>query len=95
MAEAPIPPEEKTLAVPADATLRFDYGGERQPDSVEAGAYPLVRGKTGEEAERLEVRRSGSGVRMPAELPAGSYVIDVFVYVPEGDASYYFRVLVE
>ncbi len=65
------------------------------PNSVEVGAYPLIRGEAGEAIERLEIRCSGDGVRIPAELPAGSYVIDVFVYVPEGDASYYFRALVE
>jgi hypothetical protein len=95
VAKVPIPPKEKALAVPAGATLGFDYGGEQQVNSVEAGAYPLIRGETGEAIEQLEIRRSGDGVRIPAELPAGSYVIDVFVYVPEGDASYYFRALVE
>jgi hypothetical protein len=95
VAEVPIPPKGKTLAGPAGATLGFDYGGEQQPNSVEAGAYPLIRGETGEAIEQLEIRRSGDGVRIPAELPAGSYVIDVLVYVPEGDASYYFRALVE
>lgn len=95
VAEVPVPPKEKTLAVPAGAALEYDYGGERRPNSVEAGAYPLIRGETGEAIEQLEIRRSADGVRIPAELPAGSYVIDVFVYVPEGDASYYFRALVE
>jgi hypothetical protein len=95
VAEVPIPPKEKTLAVPAGASLRFDYGGEREPNSVEAGVHPLIRGETGEAIEQLKIRRSGDGVRIPAELPAGGYVIDVFVYVPKGDASYYFRALVE
>ncbi len=95
VAEVPTPPKEKTLAVPAGATLGFDYGGERQLNSVEAGACPLIRGEAGEAIVQLEIRRSGDGVRILAELPAGSYVIDVFVYVPAGDASYYFRALVE
>ena len=84
VAEVPIPPKAKTLAVPAGATLGFDYGGERQPNSVETGAYPLIRGEAGEAIEQLEIWRSRDGVRIPAELPAGSCVIDVFVYVPEG-----------
>jgi hypothetical protein len=75
VAEVPIPPREKTLAVPAGATLGFDYDGERQLNPVEAGAYPLIRGERGEAIEQLEIRRSRDGVRIPADLPAGSYVI--------------------
>jgi hypothetical protein len=95
VAGIPVPPKEETLTVPADAVLGFDYGGERQPNSMGAGAYPLVRGRVGEATKRLKSRRSGDRVGIPAELSAGEYVIDIFVYVPEGDVSYYFRVLVE
>lgn len=31
---------------------------------------------------------------IPADLPVGEHVVSVFVTVPEGDASYYFRVAV-
>jgi hypothetical protein len=31
---------------------------------------------------------------MPVGLPEGGYVVGVFVRVPEGDAAYYFRVVV-
>jgi hypothetical protein len=89
------PPEEKTLTVPVGATLHFDYGGEARPDGVEAGVYPMIRGKVASEAEPLRIRREGDQTKLFADLPAGEYVINVFLYVPEGDVSYYFRVVTE
>ena len=92
-----VPDKDKTLAVEAGSGMVFDYGGEAPPDSVRAGAEPL--GPGGEPADSLsspvKVDGSGDRVTMPAELPAGDYVVDVSVTVPEGDASYYFRVVVE
>lgn len=91
-----VPGEGKTLAVPAGSDMAFDYGGEGPPDEVRAKAEPL--GPGGEPAgpsRPLATGGSGGGrVTIPAELPAGNYVVDVFVRVPEGDASYYFRVVV-
>jgi hypothetical protein len=92
-----VPGKEKTLAVEAGSGMVFDYGGEAPPDSVHAGAEPL--GPGGEPADSLssplEVDGSGDRVTIPAELATGDYVVDVSVTVPEGDASYYFRVVVE
>ena len=46
--------------------------------------------------EDLRVRREVSGrAAIPAELSSGEYVVEVLVRVPEGDASYYFRVNVQ
>ena len=46
--------------------------------------------------EDLRVRREvGDRTAIPAELSPGEYVVEVLVRVPEGDASYYFRVNVE
>jgi hypothetical protein len=33
-------------------------------------------------------------VQIPVKLAAGEYVVEVSVQVPEGDAAYYFRVVV-
>ena len=91
-----VPGKEKTLAVSAGSDMVFDYGGERPPDSVRAGAEPL--GPGGKPADSrsspLEVDGMSDRVTIPAELPAGDYVVDVSVTVPQGDASYYFRVVV-
>lgn len=40
----------------------------------------------------LRVRREGDRTDIPAELGPGEYAVEVSVRVPEGDASYYFRV---
>ena len=46
--------------------------------------------------EDLRVRREmGDRTAIPAELSSGEYVVEVLVGVPEGDASYYFRVNVQ
>ena len=94
-----VPGEDKTLAVPAGSGMVFDYGGEAPPDEVRAGAEPLGPDgeTTGYSSRTLATGGSARGGRatIPAELPAGDYVVDVFVRVPEGDASYYFRVAVE
>lgn len=91
-----VPRAEKTLTVPAGSVMVFEYGGERPPDQVEAGAEPLgPRGKPDGRLRPLETGRSGVQVNIPADLPAGEHLVNVFVTVPEGDASYYFRVAVE
>ena len=46
--------------------------------------------------EDLRVRREvGGRMAIPAELSSGECVVEVLVGVPQGDASYYFRVNVE
>ena len=91
--------EEEPLAVPADSEMAFDYGGEGPPGGVRAEAEPLGpdgEPTTGSSSRPLATDGSAGGrVTIPAALPAGDYVVDVFVQVPEGDASYYyFRVAV-
>lgn len=56
---------------------------------------PPRRNQVGAEAKFLQTLRRGERTEIPAELSAGEYVLDVFVTVPEGDASYFFRVAVE
>ena len=94
-AGVPVPDEAKTLNVPTGSVMVFDYGG-KSLNSAGAAAYPLRRGEqVGEEAKTLRTLRRGERTEILAGLSAGEYVVDVFVTVPEGDASYYFRVAVE
>lgn len=44
---------------------------------------------------RLQIHRFGDQAHVVAELPAGKYVVAAFVRVPQGDAVYGFRVVVE
>ena len=46
------------------------------------------------ETKDLQVGRLGDRAQIPVKLAAGEYVVDVSVRVPEGDAAYYFRVVV-
>ena len=100
--------EGGALKAPAGATLSFAYKG-RELDSLGVGAYragregegggreddvfvPPYRGDGG--AKSLNVRRSGTRASIAADLPAGEYVLDAFATMPEGDASYGFRLTV-
>jgi hypothetical protein len=81
--------------------LVFDYGGKGRPTSVGARAYPLEQKRgvpRGErpalEANGLGVSRLGDRAQVPVKLSAGEYVVEVSIVVPEGDAAYYFRVVV-
>ncbi len=100
--------EEGTLEAPTDATLSFAYGGKAL-DSLSVVAYRAGRegpggGREGDVfvmpskgggAEELRVRRSGTTARIVADLPAGEYVLNAFARMPEGDASYGFRLAVK
>jgi hypothetical protein len=57
---------------------------------------PLVRSerRPALEAKDLRVSRLGERVQIPVKLAAGEYVVEVSVRVPEGNAAYYFRVVV-
>ena len=92
-----VPRGSRTLVVPEGAELVFDFGGKRGPGSVSATAYPLRLVKRGDvlEGETFKILRQGSRVVIPAGLAPGEYVVDVFIQAPRGDASYYYRVLVE
>jgi hypothetical protein len=95
------PPRKKTLTVPSGSEMVFRYGGQRSPDTVDAGAFPLdKKGRLTASALRngsRSLKAHGSGVErtIPVELPQGEYVVDVFITVQYSDASYYFRVMVE
>jgi hypothetical protein len=57
---------------------------------------PLVRseGRSALQAKDLHISRLGERVQIPVKLAEGEYVVEVSVRVPEGDAAYYFRVVV-
>ncbi len=63
-------------------------GGSREDDMF----LPPSRGGGRKD---LPVRRSGSRARIVADLPPGEYVLDVFARMPQGDASYGFRLILE
>jgi hypothetical protein len=60
------------------------------------GVAPLARSKrrSALEAKDLRISRLGERVQIPVKLAAGEYVVEASVRVPEGDAAYYFRVVV-
>jgi hypothetical protein len=70
---------------------------------VNAGAVPLdKKGQprtpkpySGPSGPSLEAHGSGIERIIPAELPPGEYVVDVSLTVQQGDATYYFRIIVE
>jgi hypothetical protein len=98
----------EALEAPAGATLSFAYKGKAL-DSLSVAAYKAGRedGGGGREEDRflpqsggrgakdLGVRRSGRRARIVADLPPGEYVLDVFARMPQGDASYGFRLILE
>ena len=99
---------EEVLEAPAGATLSFAYKGKAL-DSLSVAAYKVGRegGGGGREddiflppskgggAKDPKVRRSGTRARIVADLPPGEYVLDVFARMPQGDASYGFRLILE
>ncbi len=99
---------EETLEAPAGSTLSFAYRGKAL-DSLSVTAYRADREAQGGPreddlflppyrsggAKHLPVRRSGIRASIVADLPAGEYVLDVFARMPQGDASYGFRLILE
>ena len=84
--------------MPPDSEMVFRFGGQRSPDKVTATASPL--NKKGQprpltSPHPLEAHGSGIERAIPAELPLGEYVVDVFVTVQQGDVDYFFRVMVK
>jgi hypothetical protein len=53
-----------------------------------------TEGRSVSETEELRVSRLGDRAQIPVGLPEGEYVVEISVRVPEGDAAYYFRVVV-
>ena len=65
------------------------------PPSRPGGALLVPReGRPALEANGLGVSRLGYRAQVPVKLSAGEYVVEVSIVVPEGDAAYYFRVVV-
>jgi hypothetical protein len=50
---------------------------------------------TGRPGEDLRAIRSGDSFEIPVDLPAGEYLVGVYVSGPKGEAGYSFRVAVE
>ncbi len=90
-----VPPEGEALSVPSGSNLLFEYGDTPPPSKVQAKAYALVRGKAERAGEALRVTRVGAKTRIPAEVPRGQYVVELFVKVPRGSVFYYFRIVVD
>jgi hypothetical protein len=102
-----VPPRKKTLTVPSGSEIVFRYGGQTPPKKLGAAAYPLSKNDTSsaspDPSRSHSLKAHGSGVErtIPVELPAGEYVADVFIQVPQtttrgvNDATYYFRIMVE
>lgn len=57
---------------------------------------PLTRGEGRPELEAKDLRSSrlGERVQIPVKLATDEYVVEVYVRAPEGDAAYYFRIVV-
>jgi hypothetical protein len=95
----PIGGKQETLTVPTGSEMVFRYGGQDPLKTVEAGTYSLNKLKKAGGVVRHDhsLKAHGSGVQrtIPAELPPGEYVLDVFVKVQQDDATYYFRIVVE
>lgn len=107
----PVPGKKDTLTVPADSTLTFAYGGKKldslrvsahrigQGNHLETspGGSVLVpsEGSEGRTEIQLHTHRVENRAHVAAMLPAGEYGVAAFVRVPQGDAVYGFRVVVE
>jgi hypothetical protein len=57
---------------------------------------PLTRGEGRPELEVKDLRdsRLGERVQIPVKLATDEYVVEVSIRAPEGDAAYYFRIVV-
>jgi hypothetical protein len=89
---------ETTLSVPPGSEMMFRYGGHTSPNTVEVRAYSLKKlQKAGTMHPDSTLKPHGPGLQrtIPAGLPPGEYVLEVFVKEQQDDASYYFRVMVE
>jgi hypothetical protein len=96
-----VPARKKTLTVPSGSEVVFRYGGQTPPKKLGAAAYPLSKNDTSsaspDPSRSHSLKAYGSGVErtIPVELPPGEYVVDVFITVRQGDATYFFRIMVE
>jgi hypothetical protein len=82
-----------SASVDADA-YPLDRGKVSLPGPDRGDPSGRGEGRSALEAKDLRVSRLGERVQIPVKLAAGEYVIQVSVRVPEGDAAYYFRIVV-
>jgi hypothetical protein len=77
--------------------VAYPFGRGNELSGRSRGGFLVPsEGRSALATENLMVRREGERTDIPAELPVGEYVVELFVRVPGGnDASYYFRVAVE
>jgi hypothetical protein len=96
-----VPSKERTLSVPSGSEMVFHFGGQSSAYKVKgATAYPINTinkwgVKPGSSHRALKAHGSGIERAISAELLPGEYVVDVFITMRQGDATYYFRVMVE
>lgn len=91
-----LPEEKDALSVAPGSTMVLTFGGQPTLDHVMAGATPLVYGElTGQAGKRLRTIRRDGRIEIPVDLPAGGYFVGVYVFGPEGEADYAFRVTVQ
>ncbi len=96
-----VPSKDRTLTVPPGSEMVFHFGGQSSAYKVEgATAYPINTidkwgVKPGSSHRALKAHGSGIERAIPAELPPGEYVVDVFITVRQGEVTYYFRIMVE
>jgi hypothetical protein len=72
----------------------LDRGGGPPPNPGRDA--PLTRGEGRPELEAKDLRSSrlGERVQIPVKLATDEYVVEAYVRAPEGDAAYYFRIVV-
>ncbi len=95
--EGQVPNEEDALSVAAGSTMVLSFDGQPRLDSMVAGAGTLFHGEltTGRPGKSLQTTRQDGRIEIPADLPAGEYLVLVHVSGPQGEADYAFRVAVE
>jgi hypothetical protein len=92
-----VPTRKRTLTVPSGSEMMFRYGGESPPNTVEVTAFSFNNNGDVMQRSRRGLKAQGSGVERITlvGLPPGEYVVGVFIQVRQGDATYYFRIMVE
>jgi len=71
--------------------VAYRIGPRNQPEELGRSILLIPAGKGTE----LPARQSGNQTQITAELPVDKYVVNVFVTMPQGDASYGFLIAVE
>ena len=77
--------------------VAYPLGRGNELSGRRRGGFLVPReGRSALTTENLGVRRDDDRTEVPAELPVGEYIVELFVRVSGGnDASFYFRVAVE